>query len=116
MGADRQIFRRYPALENDMVQIVPLLNNYAIVTVRQTDMQKLFEAPQIEFVEKPKRLFFAVSEGRRVSCINPVTPPSGTADGRRGAYRTCDSGVDIYHRDFRNADGTTRIEALWIKL
>ena len=46
------------ALENDMVQIVPLLNNYAIVTVRQTDMQKLFEAPQIEFVEKPKRLFF----------------------------------------------------------
>lgn len=101
------------ALENDMVQIVPLLNNYAIVTVRQTDMQKLFEAPQIEFVEKPKRLFFAVNEGRRVSCINPVTPPSGQLTGAGVLIGLVDSGVDIYHRDFRNADGTTRIEALW---
>lgn len=100
-------------LEGEGVQIVPLLNNYAVVTVKQSEMEKLFEAPQVEYVEKPKRLFFAVNEGRRVSCINTVQTPPENLTGRGVLIGLIDSGVDIYHRDFRYPDGRTRIAALW---
>lgn len=51
------------ALENERMRVVPLLNNYAIVTIKESEIEKLFAAPQIEFVEKPKRLFFCVCLG-----------------------------------------------------
>lgn len=50
-------------LENEAVQIVPLLNNYAIVTIKESEIEKLFEAPQVEFVEMPKRLFLRMKQG-----------------------------------------------------
>lgn len=101
------------ALENERTRVVPLLNNYAIVTIKEAEIEKLFSAPQVEFVEKPKRLFFASVFGRRISCINTVqTPPEGLT-GRGILVGIVDSGVDIYHADFRRTDGTTRIAALW---
>ena len=101
------------ALENERMRVVPLLNNYAIVTIKESEIEKLFAAPQIEFVEKPKRLFFASVWGRRVSCINTVqVMPSGLT-GRGILVGIVDSGADIYHMDFRHPDGSTRIVALW---
>lgn len=100
-------------LESERLKIVPLLNNYAIVTVKQSELEKLFDAPQVEYVEKPKRLFFAVNEGRRVSCINMAQTPPENLTGQGVLMGLIDSGVDIYHSDFRTEDGRTRIKALW---
>ena len=49
-----------------------LLGGFAILSVPESRIQSLTEYPQIEFVEKPKRLFFTVEQGRAASCINPV--------------------------------------------
>lgn len=101
------------ALKNIGARVVPLLNNFAIVTVAQEDIERLLDFPQVEYVEKPKRLFFAVNEGRRASCINAVQVQPFNLTGRGILVAVIDSGVDIYHPDFRNEDGTTRIAALW---
>lgn len=100
-------------LENEAVQIVPLLNNYAIVTIKESEIEKLFEAPQVEFVEMPKRLFFADEAGRSVSCINSVQTPPLLLNGKGVLIGIVDSGADIYHEAFKNSDGTTRIAVLW---
>lgn len=88
-------------------------NNYAIVTIKESEIEKLFEAPQVEFVEMPKRLFFADEAGRSVSCINSVQTPPLLLNGKGVLIGIVDSGADIYHEAFKNSDGTTRIAVLW---
>lgn len=100
-------------LETDTVQIVRLMNRYAIITASRQQLEKLFQAPQIEFVEKPKRLFFAVNQGKRVSCIQYVQSQPLGLSGQGVLVAVIDSGVDITHADFRNLSGRTRIVALW---
>ena len=54
------------------LQITTLLNQYAVIRVPQSQLDALANLPQIEYVEKPKRLFFALSQARSISRINPV--------------------------------------------
>lgn len=99
------------------VTSVELSNEYAILTVPESLIEPLTGFSQIEYIEKPKRLYFSVNVGKRVSCINPVQTGSGTGgkqlSGRGVITGLIDSGIDYFHRDFRNADGTTRILKLW---
>ena len=53
-------------------QVVELFNQYAIVTIQDEDMAAFAALPEVEYVERPKRLYFDVEEGRRVSCIDSV--------------------------------------------
>lgn len=90
-----------------------LSGGYAIITIAQDQIELLSEAEQIEFIEKPKRLEFALVDGIPVSCIPAV---QRTPDGLYGNGVICaiiDSGIDYKHPDFRNEDGTTRILAFW---
>ena len=93
--------------------VVELQNEYAIITIREDLIDRLTEFPQIEFVEKPKRLFFAVENEKRASCIPPVQRPSLSLTGRGVLVGIIDSGIDYANPVFRNADGTTRIRNLW---
>ena len=93
--------------------VVELQNEYAIVTIREDLIARLTEFPQIEFVEKPKRLFFAVESEKRTSCIPPVQRPPLSLTGRGVLVGVIDSGIDYANPVFRNADGTTRIRNLW---
>ena len=93
--------------------VTELSNGYAIVTIEEDRIDQLVLLPQIEYVEKPKRLFFQVANGRRVSCINAVTRPPFSLSGDGVIVAILDSGIDYSNRDFRNEDGTTRIMALW---
>ncbi|MDD3279688.1 MAG: S8 family serine peptidase [Lachnospiraceae bacterium] len=103
------------------IQITELLGNYAVLIVPSERMEALASFPQITYVEKPKRLFFAAYEGRLASCITqlqqrPVStsPGADTSLYGRGILVACiDSGVDYTHPDFRNADGTTRLVSYW---
>ena len=93
--------------------VVELQNEYAIITIREDLINRLTDFPQIEFVEKPKRLFFAVENEKRASCIPPVQRPPLNLTGRGVLVGVIDSGIDYANPVFRNADGTTRIRNLW---
>ncbi len=54
------------------ITVRPLLNGYGILTVPANLLDALSERPEIEYIEKPKRLFFAVNTGRSASCITPL--------------------------------------------
>lgn len=93
--------------------VVELLNEYAIIIIPQSQIDRLSEYEEIEFIEKPQRLFFEVNEGKAVSCIPPVQTSPYNLTGEGVIVAIIDSGIDYSHLDFRNEDGTTRIIALW---
>ena len=95
------------------LQITSLLNQYAVIRVPQSQLDALANLPQIEYVEKPKRLFFALSQARSISCINPVQAAPYNLHGSGILVACVDSGIDYSHPDFRNPDGSTRIVSLW---
>lgn len=100
-------------IRNLGIQAVELLGGYAIMTVPENLIERLSEFPQIEFIEKPKSLFFQVANGRRVSCITEVQMEPLELRGKGILVAIIDSGIDYANLDFRNEDGTTRIRALW---
>ena len=59
-------------LGGDGIQVVPLLGGYAVVTLPETELDAYSDREQVEFIEKPKRLYFETFEGREASCILPV--------------------------------------------
>lgn len=93
--------------------LVPLLGGYAIAEVTEAQLLQLSEEPLVEFIEKPKALSFAVYEGKLVSCIPPVQRPPYSLTGQGILVGIVDSGIDIFHADFRKEDGSTRIVGLW---
>lgn len=117
------------AEDYERIRVTNLQNEYAILLLPETIVQAVAALEEIEYMEKPKSLFFAVAVGRRASCITPLQ--TGVVSGREnmpvgGAERrtddltgegcivaVIDSGIDYAHPDFRNADGTTRILSLW---
>ena len=92
---------------------VDLLGGFAIAEVTREQLLQLSEEPLVEFIEKPKALSFAVYEGKLVSCIPPVQRPPYSLTGQGILVGIVDSGIDIYHPDYRKEDGTTRIVGLW---
>ena len=94
-------------------QVVYLSGGYAIITLPQDDIDYLASLPQVEYIEKPKRLFFAVDTGRAASCILPLQTEETALFGEGILVAVIDSGVDYFHPDFRHEDGSTRIAALW---
>lgn len=114
------------------VYVTELTGGYAIIQIKESQIKELAAFPEVEFIEKPKSLYFQVENGRRVSCIDEVQAASsfssigqeGVEDnqqkkqsfpllGKDVLIGIVDSGIDYENTDFRNADGTTRILALW---
>jgi subtilisin family serine protease len=92
-----------------------LLNdNYAVITLPESDIPKLDKFTEIEYVEKSKRLTLSVSESADYICINDVRSKSGYGlTGKGTLIAVIDSGIDYRHKDFRNPDGTSRIVYIW---
>ena len=100
------------------IRIFDLEGKYAILRIPEELVGKVAALQEIEYMEKPKRLFFAVNNGRSASCINVLQTGGGSNSrnnltGRGVIVAVVDSGIDYAHQDFRNADGTTRILELW---
>ena len=114
------------------VYVTELTGGYAIIQIKESQIKELAAFPEVEFIEKPKSLYFQVENGRRVSCIDEVQAASsfssigqeGVEDnqqkkqsfpllGKDVLIGIVDSGIDYENPDFRNADGMTRILALW---
>ena len=90
-----------------------VIPTYAIVTIKQNQLDDFSDEEAITYIEKSKQLFFSVVQGRIASCINPVQALPLQLTGAGVLTAVIDSGIDYTHRDFRNPDGTTRIHALW---
>ena len=114
------------------VYVTELTGGYAIIQIKESQIKELAAFPEVEFIEKPKSLYFQIENGRRVSCIDEVQAASSFSSigqerlednqqkkqsfpllGKDGLIGIVDSGIDYENPDFRNADGTTRILALW---
>ena len=93
--------------------VTELLNNYAVVRIREDRIEALASLPEVEFVEKPKSLYFQTDVGRQVSCIDAVQEAPYGLTGQGVLVGIVDSGIDLTNPDFRNEDGTTRVAALW---
>lgn len=91
-----------------------LLGNYAIARLSEPAISILAGSPLVIYIERPRRLFFEVLNGKRSSCITPLQESSSSALSGRGILlAVIDSGIDYMHPDFRNPDGSTRILSLW---
>lgn len=114
------------------VYVTELTGGYAIIQIKESQIKELAAFPEVEFIEKPKSLYFQIENGRRVSCIDEVQAASSFSSigqerlednqqkkqsfpllGKDVLIGIVDSGIDYENPDFRNADGTTRILALW---
>jgi len=90
-----------------------LLGGYAILTLPAGVVDAVAGMEQIEYMEKPKRLYFELAEPLSASCILPVTLREPFLTGRGVLLAVLDTGIDYRSSAFRKADGQTRILALW---
>ena len=117
--------KRFEEIFQD-TEVVELLNQYAIITTREEYIAAIAAMPEIEYVEKPKKLYFNLEQGRNASCINGVQRVSNLSGGQAGMgggrprlsgrgvlVGIIDSGIDYFHPTFRDEEGNTRIRYLW---
>lgn len=97
------------------IRVEPLIAGYAIVTIPENLIGAFSRMEEIEFIEKPKKLYPQVTAGLGASCFYPLLQPvSGKALSGQGVYMAIlDSGIDYTDPMFRYADGTTKIAWLW---
>ena len=98
------------------ISVVPLLGGYDIVTLPESMLEEYSRRPQIEFIEKPTRLYFEDLFSKEASCITQVQrdePGNLQLTGRGVLIGIVDSGVDYRHPAFLTADGKSRILRLW---
>lgn len=93
--------------------ITELLNGYAVIVIEEERIGQLAQLPEVEFIEKPKKLYFQTDVGRQVSCIDIVQDMPLSLRGKGTLIGIVDSGIDYENAEFRNEDGTTRIVSLW---
>ncbi len=95
------------------VSVTELMNGYATAIVREDRIEELAGLDEVEFIEKPKSLYFQAEAGRGVSCIDAVQNPPFSLGGKGVLVGIVDSGIDYENPDFRNEDGSTRILSYW---
>ena len=92
--------------------VTELLNGYAVIVIEEERIGQLAQLPEVEFIEKPKKLYFQTDVGRQVSCIDIVQDMPLSLRGKGTLIGIVDSGIDYENAEFRNEDGTTRIVSL----
>lgn len=95
------------------VRVEYLIAGYAILTVPEQLVEAVAELEEIEYVEKPKRYFYQVTNPVADSCIVQVTGRDLSLTGAGVLLAVLDSGIDYRLPEFRRADGGTRIRFLW---
>ena len=102
---------RYP-----QIRIRELLNQYAVLIVPETLVDAVSQETVIEYLEKPKQLYFELQAGKAASCINAVQQGMNNPFGLFGKgtiVDVIDTGIRAESMEFRNADGSTRILNIW---
>ena len=114
-------------LETEGIGVEYLIAGYAILTVPENLVDAVSGLEQIEYVEKPKRYYYSMDFGEGLGdpalqsgygpaesmCFATVTFAPPYLSGEGCLIAILDSGIAWERREFRNADGSTRIQYLW---
>ena len=100
-------------LKSNVIRVEELIAGYAIVTIPEELIETFTLLDEVEYVEKPKRLYASTLLGRQASCIFPVTVREPFLTGRGTLIAVIDSGIDFESPEFRDNQGRTRIQYLW---
>lgn len=95
------------------IDIQSLSNGYAIAFVPERLLKDFADLPQIVYIEKPKSLLLEQERGIAASCLLSVKAPPMSLTGKGVYTAVIDTGIDIFHPDFIDAQGNTRIASLW---
>lgn len=101
---------------SEEIEIEQLIAGYAIVTLPEDMIQAFSELEEIEYIEKPKRIFPQVETSLSASCFTDVRAlqPEGMGLSGEGILiAVIDSGIDYTLPVFRKMDGATKIDFLW---
>ncbi len=98
---------------SELIRIEELLAGYAIVTLPESLIDAFSRLEEVEYIEKPKRLYFSTLRGRQVSCIFSVTESEPFLTGEDVLIGIIDSGISVDLPEFLGEDGRTRIQYLW---
>jgi hypothetical protein len=80
-------------LNGEVIQVEELIAGYAIVTLPENLIETFARLDEVEYVEKPKRLYFSVLSGKEASCIRPVSVRSPYLSGKGVLVGVIDSGA-----------------------
>lgn len=95
------------------IQLEELIAGYAIIRIPEPLIEAFSDLDEVEYIEKPKRLFFSILEGRRASCAYSIAIREPYLRGRGILIAVIDSGIDYEGMEFRNLEGKSRILYLW---
>jgi len=95
------------------VIVEPLIAGYAILTVPEGLVDEVTADPRIEYMEKPKNFYYGQEGPSARACIAGVTARDPFLSGKGVLLAVIDSGIAYERREFRKADGSTRIRYLW---
>ncbi len=98
------------------IEIEELIAGYAIVTLPEQMLPVFAKIEEIEYIEKPKRIFPQVERSLAASCFGAVLSPERFSEGLDGDgvyIAVIDSGIDYTLPAFRSIDGKTKIVWLW---
>lgn len=90
-----------------------LSNEYAVAYLPEEAIDTFSSLPQVIYIEKPKSLLLSDQAGIAASCILSVREERGGLHGEGVFVAVIDTGIDIFHPDFSDAQGNTVIEVLW---
>lgn len=98
----------------DRYNITVLIGGYATANIMIRDIPTLASYDYITYISIPEPVFFTVRFGITRSCpVSGATQSISSLTGRGVIIAIIDSGIDIFHKDFINPDGLTRIIAYW---
>jgi len=104
--------QRVAAEQAGVAQIIS--EQYAVLTVPPANINNLLLYTEVEYMETPKRMIYNIESSMQASCIKDVqNNPPYNLRGEGVLLAIIDSGINYAHPDFRNEDGTTRINAIW---
>lgn len=108
-GDLRILQEKYPS-----IQTRPLLNGYAVIIAPQSDIMPISKETMINYVEKPKPFYFQLATSKSAACISYVQQNNSSALTGKGVITAIiDTGINAANKEFRNADGSTRILNIW---
>ena len=80
-------------LNGETIQVEELIAGYAIVTLPQSLIASFAELEEVEYIEAPKRLYFAIQQQKDASCIPEVTQREPLLSGKGTLVAVIDSGA-----------------------
>ena len=98
---------------SDTTRIEPLSMGYAIAYIKEDELESFGANEQVIYIEKPKNLLLSRQPSIAASCMLSVKNPPLSLTGRGVFVAVIDTGIDIFHPDFIDENGDTKIYALW---